>query len=221
MATMGRDVYLLRFMLSRWSNGEKQIFNFSGLSLSRRSNSEELTRFRAVANTVFQNRPLLCNRMQQKNVLFSETYSFDRNLLFDFMCVAWLSARKKSHVKSTWRSSRLNRHVWSRNVSERKLKWRIQKQKPTQLLFLSVVAKTVLLVPTFLTDLLHTSTGETRAIKSNLTCDTKNLIYMIQCNRCNLQYIGETKRRLKDRFNEHRRVYLKKAGLASRNIVHL
>ena len=35
--------------------------------------------------------------------------------------------------------------------------------------------------------------------------------------RCNLQYIGETKRRLKDRFNEHRRavtsVNLKKAGI--------
>ena len=28
---------------------------------------------------------------------------------------------------------------------------------------------------------------------------------MVQCNRCNLQYIGETKRRLKDRFNEHTR----------------
>jgi len=28
---------------------------------------------------------------------------------------------------------------------------------------------------------------------------------MIQCNRCNLQYIGDKKRRLKDRFNEHRR----------------
>ena len=28
---------------------------------------------------------------------------------------------------------------------------------------------------------------------------------MVQCNRCKLQYIGETKRRLKDRFNEHRR----------------
>ena len=49
------------------------------------------------------------------------------------------------------------------------------------------------------------STGETRPIKSNLTCETKNLIYTIQCNRCNLQYIGETKRRFKDRFNEHRR----------------
>ena len=49
------------------------------------------------------------------------------------------------------------------------------------------------------------STGETRTIKSNLTYDTKNSIYMIQCNRCILQYIRETKRRLKDRFNEHRR----------------
>ena len=88
MATMGRDVYLLRFMLLRPSNGEKQIFNFSGLSLSRRSNIEERTRFRTAADTVFQNRPFLCNRMQQKNVLLSETYSFDRNLLFDFMCVA-------------------------------------------------------------------------------------------------------------------------------------
>ena len=28
---------------------------------------------------------------------------------------------------------------------------------------------------------------------------------MIQCNRCKLQYIGETKRRLKDRSNEQRR----------------
>ena len=31
---------------------------------------------------------------------------------------------------------------------------------------------------------------------------------MIQCRLCNLQYIGETKRRLKDRFNEHRRPVL-------------
>ena len=28
---------------------------------------------------------------------------------------------------------------------------------------------------------------------------------MIQCNDCHKQYIGETKRRLKDRFDEHRR----------------
>ena len=33
----------------------------------------------------------------------------------------------------------------------------------------------------------------------------QNVIYMVHCNRCHKQYIGETKRRLKDRFNEHRR----------------
>ena len=52
-----------------------------------------------------------------------------------------------------------------------------------------------------LTSYTFSSTGETRPIKSNLTYDTKNLIYMIQCNRCNLQYIEETKRRTIDNPN--------------------
>ena len=41
------------------------------------------------------------------------------------------------------------------------------------------------------------STGATRQIKSHLTCNTKTLIDMIQCNRCHLQYIGEITRRLR------------------------
>ena len=47
-----------------------------------------------------------------------------------------------------------------------------------------------------------------KRLKSNhiLACETFNVIYMIQCTKYNLQYIGETKRRLKDRFNEHRRL---------------
>ena len=39
---------------------------------------------------------------------------------------------------------------------------------------------------------------------------------MIQCRLCNLQYIGETKRRLKDSFNEHRRPILNPTG----NYIH-
>ena len=31
----------------------------------------------------------------------------------------------------------------------------------------------------------------TRSITSHIACNTKNVIYMVQCNRCNLQYIGE------------------------------
>ena len=39
---------------------------------------------------------------------------------------------------------------------------------------------------------------------------------MIQCRLCNVQYIGETKRRLKDRLNEHRRPILNPTG----NYIH-
>ena len=49
------------------------------------------------------------------------------------------------------------------------------------------------------------ATGETRPITNHIDCNSKNVSYMIQCNQCSQQYIGETKRRLKDRFNEHRR----------------
>ena len=56
-----------------------------------------------------------------------------------------------------------------------------------------------------LTSFTFYATGETRSITSHITCKTKNVIYMVQCNRCNLQCIGENKRRLKDRFNEHGR----------------
>ena len=68
------------------------------------------------------------------------------------------------------------------------------------------------------------STCETRPITHHIDCNSKNVIYVAQCNHCFKQYIGETKRRLKDRFNEHRRLIdivcetLKKEGHASRNI---
>ena len=43
------------------------------------------------------------------------------------------------------------------------------------------------------------ATAETLSITSHITFNTKNVIYMV--HRCNLQYTGETKRRLTDRFN--------------------
>ena len=51
--------------------------------------------------------------------------------------------------------------------------------------------------------------GFTRNTTHNINCNSETLIYMVQCNRCleqSEQYtFGETKRRLEDRFNEHRR----------------
>ena len=34
-------------------------------------------------------------------------------------------------------------------------------------------------------------------------CQTKNLVYLVHCTKCNDQYIGETKKTLEDRFNQH------------------
>ena len=49
------------------------------------------------------------------------------------------------------------------------------------------------------------STNEQRHIRHHITCSSSNLVYLIQCNKCNVQYIGETKRHLSDRFGEHSR----------------
>ena len=42
-------------------------------------------------------------------------------------------------------------------------------------------------------------------IKQSFNCTSKNIIYAMTCSKCNKVYIGETKRRLGDRFREHLR----------------
>jgi hypothetical protein len=48
----------------------------------------------------------------------------------------------------------------------------------------------------------HT-TGRSYITKTNITCKSSNLIYCITCNICGLQYVGQTKLRLMDRFQGH------------------
>ena len=76
---------------------------------------------------------------------------------------------------------------------------------PARFRAIKPVAPSVLLLRMAVINILFYSTGQSFKIKSHITCETFNVIYMIQCTKCNLQYIGETKRRLKDRFYEHRR----------------
>ena len=42
-------------------------------------------------------------------------------------------------------------------------------------------------------------------IVTKADCNTKNLVYLIQCNisKCNQRYIGETKNSIKDRMSDH------------------
>ena len=51
-----------------------------------------------------------------------------------------------------------------------------------------------------------TVTGRKYHIRTteNLNCDSSNLIYLLQCNNCSLQYTGETVQVLKQRIRQHR-----------------
>ncbi len=49
----------------------------------------------------------------------------------------------------------------------------------------------------------HPHTGKRYQVRGTITCNTKNVIYMIKCP-CGLCYIGKTNRGLKTRISEHK-----------------
>ena len=49
-----------------------------------------------------------------------------------------------------------------------------------------------------------TTYERTFTIRQNLNCKRKNIIYLITCQKCNVQYVGETSRELRERATDHR-----------------
>ena len=49
-----------------------------------------------------------------------------------------------------------------------------------------------------------TATTFTADIEQQVNCQTRNIVYCIQCRKCCIQYIGETQRSLQERISEHR-----------------
>jgi hypothetical protein len=49
-----------------------------------------------------------------------------------------------------------------------------------------------------------TATKEQITINQKITCTDTNVIYCIQCTICNLQYVGKTTNKFKDRASSHR-----------------
>jgi tripartite motif-containing protein 2/3 len=45
---------------------------------------------------------------------------------------------------------------------------------------------------------------------NSLTCASKNVIYLVSCTRCGIQYVGETSLMLRQRMNGHRYTIMKK-----------
>lgn len=65
------------------------------------------------------------------------------------------------------------------------------------------------------TEFIATNTGQIFNIKDFIGCHTKGVVYVLQC-RCNLQYVGQTKRALKVRIQEH--VQNIKSGFPKHNV---
>ena len=51
--------------------------------------------------------------------------------------------------------------------------------------------------------IISTYTGRSYSSKIRVDCKSSNLIYCITCKHCSTQYVGQTKRRLMDRFQGH------------------
>ena len=49
-----------------------------------------------------------------------------------------------------------------------------------------------------------TSTNREFKIPKKVSCNSTNLVYCIECNMCNIQYVGQTKNKLLTRINQHR-----------------
>ena len=47
-------------------------------------------------------------------------------------------------------------------------------------------------------------TGRRHKVRAHITCKTSNLVYLISCRKCSIQYVGETENRLHIRMNGHR-----------------
>ena len=48
-----------------------------------------------------------------------------------------------------------------------------------------------------------TQTGRTYVVPDQICCESSNLVYLLTCNICNKQYVGQTLRPLRDRLREH------------------
>ena len=48
-----------------------------------------------------------------------------------------------------------------------------------------------------------TASDYNHQITQDVNCTTSNIIYLISCEKCNIQYVGETDRQMKVRFAEH------------------
>ena len=56
----------------------------------------------------------------------------------------------------------------------------------------------------FTQNIVSTTTGERVSIRENNTCQMSNVVYLVTCEKCKEQYVGETGNCIRLRANQHR-----------------
>ena len=51
----------------------------------------------------------------------------------------------------------------------------------------------------------HPQTGRTHKTKYNISCQTNNVVYLLECNQCHILYVGQTKNAIMKRIYQHTR----------------
>ena len=49
-----------------------------------------------------------------------------------------------------------------------------------------------------------TSSNYTHEVKGRFNCQTSNICYLVNCKKCGMQYVGETKNSAQSRWSQHR-----------------
>ena len=50
----------------------------------------------------------------------------------------------------------------------------------------------------------NTTTGERFLVKATANCQYRNVVYVIECTKCSIQYVGETENTLRVHLTSHR-----------------
>ena len=81
---------------------------------------------------------------------------------------------------------------------------------PTRFLFLDVQTQDVRLVligireDSIVSNITNKTYSFVNHTGENINCHTQNIVYLLTCNECNIQYVGETIQPFNERMNGHR-----------------
>ena len=190
-------------ILTRKSNSKLTIVDTTSLFSKRKSN--ELTQSHAMKHsnpvTLPQTNSVAFRLLSHTILLFAPYQVSYKNILKSFRLPHDATTSFKRHLVAFRRTD---------NLSDILVRSKLRTDKQTDVTRDPFdAAKIALPVAIYITDgrtnYTFSATGEIRTIHDHIDCNSKNLIFMIHCLRCNKQDIGETKRRLKDHFNEYRR----------------